>query len=249
MKQIIVLLTVLAVIIIGAFALGQQWEKNKAGDLGDRVGENTASTTSGLGISNGGTYKYVCDNASELAMIPAPDISSVTLIPGKGSVFTQATIVRSPNSAQKFEGDGVVLIGAGEEILLTVGGKTLSCNPFPNGSEAPWNWGDSAEGSGIKQDVALVVSESILGKWQSIDDVKFVRIFKNEGKVDDLYDGKIVASGTFKAVNKMDAVYIEIKESGAQANMLNFKLTKLTPEEIEMIYMDRGGVLRFKAVK
>jgi len=46
-----------------------------------------------------------------------------------------------------------------------------------------------------------------------------------------------------------NAVYIQMTMTGTQADTLNFKLTKLTPEELELVYMERGGVLRFKRVQ
>ncbi|MBI2610325.1 hypothetical protein HYW60_00090 [Candidatus Kaiserbacteria bacterium] len=36
---------------------------------------------------------------------------------------------------------------------------------------------------------------------------------------------------------------------GTRADTLNFSVNKLTPEELELTYMDRGGVLRFTKVQ
>ena len=44
-------------------------------------------------------------------------------------------------------------------------------------------------------------------------------------------------------------VYIQMTLTGTQADTLNFKLVKLTPEELELIYMDRGGTLRFQSIE
>ncbi|MBI2613080.1 hypothetical protein HYW59_04755, partial [Candidatus Kaiserbacteria bacterium] len=46
-----------------------------------------------------------------------------------------------------------------------------------------------------------------------------------------------------------DKVYIQMTMQGTQGDTLNFSLNKLTPEELELTYMDRGGVLRFKSVQ
>ncbi|HEY4488222.1 MAG TPA: hypothetical protein VJB97_01775, partial [Candidatus Paceibacterota bacterium] len=125
----------------------------------------------------------------------------------------------------------------------------------------PWNWGDAGEGGGVKQDASLIVSESILGKWQSVDDEKFVREFKAGNKVDDIYEGKVVTSGMWVAFQKgvnapevpypleESTVYLQLTLTGSQADTLNFKLVKLTPDELELVYLDRGGVLRFKSVR
>ncbi|MEK7480103.1 MAG: hypothetical protein AAB665_02320 [Patescibacteria group bacterium] len=209
-----------------------------------------------------GTYAYVCDNGSEFTMAPASDVASIRLTPGTGATFSTATLAKVESTAgARFEGGGVVFIGAGEGVQLTTGGATFVCNPKPNPDSPPWNWGDAGEGGGVKQDAVLIVSESIVGKWQSVDDTKFTREFKAGGVVEDRYENKVVSSGLWVAFEKGinapevpyplegDVVYIQMTMSGTQADTLNFKLTKLTPEELELIYMDRGGVLKFKLVQ
>ena len=123
------------------------------------------------------------------------------------------------------------------------------------------NFGDDGdEGGSIKQDVSLIVSESIVGKWQDTTDTKFIREFKTAGVVVDSYENKEVARGSWQVFNKekllavgftleSGVTYLQLTMSGTQSAKLNFKLSKLTPEELELIYMERGGVLRFKSVK
>ena len=83
---------------------------------------------------------------------------------------------------------------------------------------------DNGAGS-IKPNAALVVSESIQGRWQSVDDPKFVREFKEGDAVVDWYDNKQVSSGLWVAFLRGDglevpyplednAVYIQMTESG-----------------------------------
>jgi hypothetical protein len=204
----------------------------------------------------------MCDNGSEFAMAPASDISSIRLTPGANATFSAVTLVQVESTAgARYEGSGIVFVGAGEGVQLTTGGATFVCNPKPNPDSPPWNWGDAGEGGGVKQDAALIVSESILGKWQSTEDAKFIRVFKENSVVEDWYDNKVVSSGLWVAFEKginapevpypleNDVVYIQMTESGTQTDTLNFKLVKLTPEELVLIYMDRGGVLEFKLVQ
>ena len=209
-----------------------------------------------------GTYAYVCDNGSEFTMAHGfrrrvhPPYTRYW----RDLLHGDACESRVDRYA-RFEGGGVVFIGAGEGVQLTTGGATFVCNPKPNPDSPPWNWGDAGEGGGVKQDAVLIVSESIVGKWQSVDDTKFTREFKAGGVVEDRYENKVVSSGLWVAFEKGinapevpyplegDVVYIQMTMSGTQADTLNFKLTKLTPEELELIYMDRGGVLKFKLVQ
>ena len=102
---------------------------------------------------------------------------------------------------------------------------------------------DGDEGGSVDQDAALVVTESIAGKWQSLDDPLFVREFKTGGEVLDWHDGVLVSSGRF-SVTFDEELYIQITSTSSPT--LNFQLDKLTPEELELTYLDRGSILLFK---
>lgn len=204
------------------------------------------------------SYGYMCDNGSAFSMMPASDLSKVVLAPlDLKPIAAEGTLMHVESlMGARFEGNGIAMTGAGEEVRLDVNGKTLICNPVPSQDMAPWNWGDAGEGGGIKQDVALIVSESILGKWESTDDAKFAREFESGGRVVDFYDGEIQAEGGWTVFGgdsapdtlipyEADAVYIRITFAGDTGNPLTFKVAKLTPEELSLVYMDRGGVLNF----
>ncbi|KKW46653.1 hypothetical protein A3C21_01570 [Candidatus Kaiserbacteria bacterium RIFCSPHIGHO2_02_FULL_59_21] len=242
MKSTYAWVVALALILIGGYwFINQSKAEDAAGDLG--------------------SYVYRCEGGAEFTMTPASDASSIRLSPGAGASFAETTLVKTESTAgARYEGGGVVFIGAGEGVTLTTDGTTLVCEPAPSADVAPWNWGDAGEGGGEKQDVGLIVSESIVGKWQSVDDEKFTREFKADGTAVDRYDNESASSGTWKVFTKEDpaevlfpiaddAVYIQMTMQGTQADKLNFKLAKLTPEELELVYMDRGGVLRFRRVQ
>lgn len=222
--------------------------------------------SSGDGMMSGsesmGTYAYVCEGGVEFMMEPSSDMSSIELTPGANATFAKTQLARVESFAgARFEGGNMMFTGAGEEVQLAVGGGTLVCNPKPNPDMAPWNWGDAGEGAGsVKQPVELIVSESIVGKWQSNEDAKFVREFKDGGIASDWYDNETVSEGSWKVFTKenpvevsfpleANVVYIQMTMQGTQGDTLNFKLVKLTPEVLELIYMDRGGTLTFKAVQ
>ena len=217
-----------------------------------------------------GTYAYQCENGSEFTMQPSSNMNTITLKAGSQGMFTgTATLTKVAGEEGRYEGtasgNSIVFIGAGEEVQLMVSGERTNlatvCNPKPNAGMAPWNWGDAGEGGGTKPDVALVVTESIQGKWQSTDDAKFVREFRPDDTVKDYYDNEVVSEGLWVAFEKGinapevpfplddNAVYIQMTMTGTQADTLNFRVAKLTPEELQLVYLDRGGVLTFKAVK
>lgn len=99
-----------------------------------------------------------------------------------------------------------------------------------------------------------------MGKWQSTTDKKFVRNFNANGSVEDIYDGKDATQRIWTVFTKekpiavefpleSDAVYIQIMTAGSQAEKLNFKVGKLTPESLDLISMDKGVVLQFTSVR
>lgn len=226
--------------------------------------QKSSTSDSAMKSSDMGTYAYTCDNGSGFTMTPSADVSEVTLEAGSQGMFTGVRTLYKMGDAAHFEttsGDLIVFSGAGEEVDLTVGEETTTCNPVPNAQMAPWNWGDAAEGGSVKPDTSLVVSESIVGKWQSTEDPKSVREFKDDGTMVDIYDGKVVSTDLFVVFTKENApkivafpiednaVYIQATQKGTQEDTLNFKLVKLTPDELVLIYMERGGTLTYKAVK
>ncbi len=71
---------------------------------------------------------------------------------------------------------------------------------------------------------------------------------------------KVVSSGTWQVYTKdkplsvsfpleSDTAYVQLATTGTQAEKLNFKVGKLTPETLELVYMERGGTLTFTSVK
>ncbi len=205
-----------------------------------------------------GQYAYECVNGTKFSMTPAEDASSVTIYPGASATFQKSTLAFVNGSAgQRFEGSGIVFVGAGEDVTLSASGSTTTCSPVSSTEMAPWNWGDAGEGGGVKQDLTVIVGESITGKWQSTTDAKFVREFKDGGTATDWYDNETQATGSWKIYTKdkplsvsfpiMDNTpYVQIVMG---SETLNFKVSKLTPDELELTYMDRGGTLTFKSVQ
>ncbi|MDQ5912203.1 MAG: MliC protein [Patescibacteria group bacterium] len=113
-------------------------------------------------------------------------------------------------------------------------------------------------------DIAQIVSQSIVGVWKSTQDEKFTREFTNAGVIVDYYDNKAVTTGTWVAFTNQkplkvsfplekEVVYIQMtttdNHAGIPDSTLNFKLTKLTPEILELIYMDRGGMNTFTRIQ
>lgn len=252
MRNLYVWAVVLLAVLIGGYWLLQ---KDGAAPFG-------VQTSDGMG-----SYEYQCENGSQFTMSPASDMRTITL--SNEAQFIGGFVLRNEEYGTARYGGAlngmsddtpVTFVGAGEEVRLTIGSEATVCNPVPSQDMAPWNWGDAGEGGGVKQDVSLIVGENILGKWVSVDDAKCVREFKTGFTATDWYENKPVSEGLWIVFTKMTApeisfpleentVYLQMTMQGTQDDTLNFKVTKVTPEELELIYMDRGGVLRFTRVR
>ena len=99
-------------------------------------------------------------------------------------------------------------------------------------------------------------TDALNGTWISKDDSKFRREFYDNGEVIDRYEGDANATqeGTWKVFTKEnpDSEFTSAYENGViylRMNMAGdksyFKLIKVTPEELEMVYLERGNTLRF----
>lgn len=264
--------TLAVIFFIVLAAIGWSTYKSRAGittALDPAFG--TASTTTGASGENanaaGGTQlvlsaSFNCaDNTHFVAEFPADQAQIV--IDGK----LVRTLPRVNGAGQRYEDSAYVYVFAGEGAAVmnkATGGKTTCDQPLDQ-NNAPVNFGDAAEGGAgfneavQQRDLGSIVSESIIGTWKSTQDPKFVRQFKSDGTVQDSYDGKVVTSGKWQAFSSVKplvvpfpvekgVVYIQMTDGG-QSGALDFKVAKLTPESLELVYMERGGVNSFTKVK
>lgn len=198
-------------------------------------------------------------------MAEFPDDNTVKITYNTTAAYNKTfvgTLPRTEGDGKRYENKDIAYVFAGEEatVITKADNKTVTCTQPFGANNAPVNFGDAGEGGGEKQDMALVVSESIVGRWQSTDDQKFIREFKKDSTVADIYAGKTLSTGSWKAYTKedalpvffpleADAVYLRILLSNTQGDTQNFKLSKLTPESLELISMEKGNVLRFTSIQ
>lgn len=227
-----------------------------------------------------GLWNGAPQNGANNGMVPSASFSCVdkthfiTEFPNdsKVNIFVNGNLIRTlprvNGDGQRFEDSSYVYVFAGEEVTVTnkTTNKITTCEQPMDANNAPMNFGDAAEGgagfvtSSNKPDVSLMVAESIVGKWQSTQDVKFIREFTNTGKVSDYYDGKSVTSGEwyiFTSVKPLkvsfpiekEAIYVQLTDATDKSTTLNFKLTKISPETLELVYMERGTTNTFTRIK
>src|SRR3989338_10525348 len=147
-------------------------------------------------------------------------------------------------------------------IIILAGGAWLiwgkPSQPADTSAQAPVQTG--AENQAPAPATVPANDPALVGTWKSTDDAKFTRTFRADGTVTDSYEGDASATnnGTWKVYTaKMelpagvtfqldnDVSYIQI---AMDSDTFNYRVSKATSAELELIYMDRGGVLRFKKV-
>ena len=230
-----------------------------------------SSTPNGVNNSMMPSASFSCVDKTHF-IAEFPDDTKVNIIVN-GSLAR--SLPRVNGDGQRFEDASYVYVFAGEEatVMSKINKKTTTCSQPIDPNNAPMNFGDAAEGgagfatngsvgSNTKPDLTLLVSQSLVGKWQNTQDSKFEREFTSTGIVTDYYDGKAVTTGNWQVFTgikpvsatlpftvEKDAIYVQMTDSSNQNNVLHFKISKVTPEDLELVYMERGGVNAFTRIK
>lgn len=150
----------------------------------------------------------------------------------------------------------------GEEAIVTdlKTGENKVCSQPLDQNNAPYNFGDSGEGAGAnQQDLSITVGENIVKTWKSVDDNKFTRTFGTDGTFTDSYEGGTNTKGNWVVFTKDsglttefpledNTVYLRLLTGSAPEDVMHFKILKISSEELELVYMERGGTLKFTAI-
>jgi len=117
-------------------------------------------------------------------------------------------------------------------------------------------WWYATQDSAQTEDTSLAIA----GTWRSIDDSAFVRELRPDGTFADWHGGEMVDDGTWGVFSKKNApetsfpveenaVYLQLTTEHDHVDVMSFKVSKHTAEELELVYMERGGVLKFMRVE
>ncbi len=113
---------------------------------------------------------------------------------------------------------------------------------------------------GRGESMAVPVGESVMGQWQSEQDIKLIREFKADNVVTDWYDGTEVLTGFWEIFDGGEApasllvnddeesVYIRMTLTGEDIDSLYFRVVEVTENTLELAYIGPGGVMTFTRV-
>ena len=231
---------ILAVLIIAGYVLYQKYEDQE------------------LATDGSTTITFTCENGSSLLATFGADMKEMKIaMNGKSPKAL-------PNTGDelvpyRFGDESATYTFVGEQVLVTEKGGGFACRQSFDPDNAPYNFGDAGEVHGAIEDPAVAVATDIIGSWQSNDDPKFVREFKEGGNIVDHYENMNDTTGIWSAFaasagaetpfpQTPDAVYLRVVMNDFPEEILYFELAKLTPEELELYFLGAGGVLSFTRV-
>lgn len=202
------------------------------------------------------SVSFICGDGSHFIAEFPDDMRTLSVVIDGVTVRTLSAVA---GAGTRFANAEYTYVFAGEDVTVTAHNFSTVCSQPLDPNLAPYNFGDPGEGNGTN-DMAGAVTANIVGTWQSTDDEKFVRKFNGDGTMADLYDGAITATGTWTAFTADDqmnlaftvephSVYLALTMADMPDEPLHFKVLKLTPEEVSLMYMERGGTLSFTKVE
>lgn len=104
---------------------------------------------------------------------------------------------------------------------------------------------------------AVTITNSIEGNWRSVDDAHFIRSFSASGTVTDRYEGNEDATAIGHYALDGDNVPAQVRAAAGASPVLTlefpeealfFIVTKLTADELELVYIGAHGTLRFTRI-
>jgi hypothetical protein len=100
---------------------------------------------------------------------------------------------------------------------------------------------------------------NLIGLWRSTEDAKFTREFRSDGTTYDAYEGSVVESDGrwilftknmppegYEVPLEDTVVYLAITEP--ESEPLYFRVTRAEVDALELIYLNRGGILSFERI-
>ncbi len=221
----------------------------------------TNNSSNGVEEKMGNQVSFNCTEGDSFIAEFSFDMAKLNVVVG-GEVKYTLPNTGDENIPYRFGDSERMYTFAGEEATITdlQSGTDTVCTQPLDSNNAPYNFGDKGEGGGEPQELSAAVRENILGIWKSVDDQKFTRTFQSDGTYIDSYEGSADTKGDWVVFMdnsglvtdftlEPNTVYLRLLEGSSTEATLHFKVSKVTPEELELIYMERGGTLRFTAVK
>ncbi|OGU55922.1 MAG: hypothetical protein A2V66_18435 [Ignavibacteria bacterium RBG_13_36_8] len=96
----------------------------------------------------------------------------------------------------------------------------------------------------------LTTLDKLQGKWESLEDPKYVLEIKENTKIE-YYDNEVIQTKTFEILDKCKSGYAVSNLTGEflDDGELCYKIDDVTEQTLILLYTGRGNFLRFKKIK
>lgn len=88
--------------------------------------------------------------------------------------------------------------------------------------------------------------ESIVGKWQSVDDEKSVVVYSGDSTIIDFYDEQEMSTGTWSITTREDGVVL--LTNTVDGERYEYSVVNVSTDSLELTYLARGNTLRYSRV-
>lgn len=204
--------------------------------------------------SDPASYAYTCQNSMQFSLSPAEDFSWLAIFLGENANFPQQTLSYRDNvSGMRYMGAGVEITASDDSVILALMTGTTSCSRAEGSDAISWD----TDTTDIGQNLALIVTESIIGSWRGTGDTKFTREFKPDGTYADTQAGKTTNGLWFAFTSKnapevsfpLEENHVYLQFADANGAVSYAKVTTMTLGDLQLTYMDRPGILTFTLVQ
>jgi hypothetical protein len=95
---------------------------------------------------------------------------------------------------------------------------------------------------------------NIVGSWASTDDAKSVEVFKEDRTTENVYDGKVITTGTWNIVKNtkladgsiLNGIFLE---TIIEKEQYVYKVVSVNDSELTLTYLSRGNTLNYKKIR
>jgi len=146
-----------------------------------------------------------------------------------------------------------------EECVFTANGKYIyatcydGANPNDPNFEVNKKTTENIRKTFAFQEIVVETNDSVIGRWQSIDDVKSVKVFKEDGITEDVYDGQAMSNGTWEIINSAELADGSSVEGTFLKAMIDneeylYTVVSVNESELELTYLPRGNTLKYNRI-
>jgi len=203
---------------------------------------------------------FICEGGPSFIASFTADMNSLDIIEN-GTITRSLKINDIETNIMNFADQEMRYEFSGEQVRVSnlQSHDSYLCNQPFDPNNTPFNFGDN-EFADDSAALISITSNNLEGLWHSLDDNRSFREFRSDGSFIDSYEGTGDSRGIWRVFTKdnapdhinfqpeANAVYLLLTDDITPELVLTFKIIKLDSNELELTYLDRGGILRYELI-